>query len=246
MSFVDESGARMSQGLAADSASSPQATLQEVVQKLSGGYRSVGTMAYDVLRDAILSGVFSPGERLRQEMLAEVIGVSRLPIRSALIQLESEGLVQFHARRGAVVKTLSKAQVEEIYDLRVVLETHALRRAVATITPKRLRQLKALAQEADAQQEGSDFRAARTELYRVLYDADAHPLFWEILESLNVKVGGYLLGLRVSDRHQDSHAELVELIAAGDGNAAVATLSRHLATVRRGVVALVEGGTVAD
>lgn len=219
--------------------------LQDVVQRFSGGYRSVGTMVYEVLRDAILTGALAPGQRLRQEMLAETIGVSRLPIRSALIQLESEGLVQFHERRGAVVKTLTRSQVAEIYDLRIVLEEFALRRAAASMTPARLTALLELARDADAQHEGAQFRAAREALYRELYEADEYPLLWQALDDLKTKVGGYLLGRRIGEGHGGSHVRLVEALAQ-DTEQAVALLSEHLRAVRVGVTALVESGDAVD
>ncbi|HKC29747.1 MAG TPA: GntR family transcriptional regulator, partial [Jatrophihabitans sp.] len=54
-----------------------------LVDQLSGGYKTIGQMVYSVLREAILSGAFAPGEWLRQESLAEAIGVSRIPVRTA-------------------------------------------------------------------------------------------------------------------------------------------------------------------
>ena len=100
--------------------------LQGLASQAAVGYRSVGAMVYDVLRDAILSGVFEPGQKLRQETLAEAIGVSRVPVRSALIQLEADGLVEMQDRKGAVVRSLTVEQVTEIYELRQLLEEHAL------------------------------------------------------------------------------------------------------------------------
>ncbi|MGB4137901.1 MAG: GntR family transcriptional regulator, partial [Microbacterium sp.] len=94
---------------ASDAAAAQERTeaLQKIAQRHGAGYRSVGAMAYDIIREGILDGTLPPGMKLRQETLAESIGISRLPIRSALIQLESDGLVEFHARRGAMVRGLS-------------------------------------------------------------------------------------------------------------------------------------------
>ncbi|GMA96815.1 hypothetical protein GCM10025881_36390 [Pseudolysinimonas kribbensis] len=79
--------------------------LEEVAARLTNGYKTIGEMVYEVIRESIVSGAFAPGERLRQEAIATAIGVSRIPVRSALMQLESEGLVDFHPRRGAVVRS---------------------------------------------------------------------------------------------------------------------------------------------
>jgi len=225
----------------------------EALQRLAGrhqaGYRSVGTMAYDILRDAILDGTLAPGQKLRQETLAETIGVSRLPVRSALIQLEADGLVEFHARRGAVVKALSAEQAREVYDIRVLLEVDALRHSMDEMTPERITRLRELGRTADAEEEGADFVDARTQFYAELYGAAARPVHWEMIEQLRLKVGRYVLGWRLvgGGEHGHSHEELVAAVEAGDADAAAEVLRSHLTGVRDAVLAMLsaEGGTPA-
>ena len=76
----------------------------------------------DRLREAILRGLFAPGDRLREEQLAEALGVSRGPIRNALLQLEREGMVMRRRNRGAIVARLSRVDLEEVYSLRLAIE----------------------------------------------------------------------------------------------------------------------------
>lgn len=80
----------------------------------------------DSLREAIYSGKLQPGEQLRQEELAERYGISRIPVREALRQLEAEGLVTRQPNRGAVVAALSVQEVIEMLDIRIGLECRAL------------------------------------------------------------------------------------------------------------------------
>ena len=217
-----------------------KASLEQLAQEFSSGYRSVGSMVYEVLKDAILSGALAPGEKLRQETLAEAIGVSRLPVRSALIQLEAESLVIFHERRGAMVSTLSEAQVREIYELRTVLEGFALREAIRTMTPERLARLRALAIDADAQGDGHAFVEARNRFYDELYGSQSRPMLAQIIADLRLKVGGYLLGRRMDSVHGHSHSALVDVVAGGDADTAVDVLARHLQAVCDGVVLLLD------
>jgi len=216
--------------------------LQKLAQRHGAGYRSVGAMAYDIIRDAILDGTLPPGMKLRQETLAESIGISRLPIRSALIQLEADGLVVFHARRGAMVRALSTEEAREVYHLRTLLEKEALRLAMAEITPERLERLRALAKTADDISEGGELVEARTEFYATLYDAQARPLLWEMIEQLRLKLGRYVLGWRLgpAGAHDHSHTELVDVVAAGDVKKALGVLEAHLTQVRDGVIALLD------
>jgi len=228
---------RMLQGRPAEPDSAR--ALQDLATRLGAGYRSVGALAYEVLRDAILTGALAPGQKLRQESLAELIGVSRVPVRSALIQLEADGLVELHDRRGAVVKSLSAAQLSEVYDLRILLESEALRRSMRTMSHARIVRLRELARQTDAEVEGSGFVDARAEFYAELYDAVNRPIQWELIEQLRLKVGRYVLGWRLVDGHEHAHEALIEAVAAGKSGPAVKVLQEHLRSVRDAVVGVV-------
>jgi DNA-binding GntR family transcriptional regulator len=218
--------------------------LADIVRRAEVHYTTVGEMAYGILRQAILSGVLAPGEHLRQDALAESIGVSRMPVRSALLQLESEGLVAFHRHRGAVVTTLTADQVREIYEIRLMLESHGLRRGIRSMTPERLERLEQLAKELDQAESGEDFARRSFDFYRALYDADRNPLLVGLIERLHGDAGRYLLRRRVLDRHEPGHAELLRYARAGDDEGAVAWLRDHLGRVAEELVALVgQGGS---
>jgi len=79
------------------------------------------------LRERILDGEFKAGFPLRQDALASEFGVSRIPIREALMQLEAEGLIKIHPHRGAIVSELSTEEVQELFALRALLEPRLLR-----------------------------------------------------------------------------------------------------------------------
>jgi DNA-binding GntR family transcriptional regulator len=101
---------------------------------------TVDTVA-GALRDGLRAGRWKPGDALRQEELAAEFGVSRIPVREALGRLQAEGLLVVEPNRGAFVPVLDAGEVSEIFDLRVLLETDALRRAVPAHTPRSLRRL---------------------------------------------------------------------------------------------------------
>jgi DNA-binding GntR family transcriptional regulator len=218
-------------------------SLEAVVARLASGYRSIGDMVYEVLRESILSGAFTPGERLRQEALATAIGVSRLPVRAALVRLDAEGLVEFHPRRGAVVQTLSHEEITEIYELRDLLETYALRKSMARMTADRVALLRELADRLDDEAEGDPFVDMRVRFYRVLYDADGSPKLAELIEGLRSSVGRYLLGYRVSGSggRRGHHGRLVDYVAKGDVDGAQRWLRKHLREVSAGVDQLLFG-----
>ncbi len=90
--------------------------------------------AYEFLKEAVLAGRFNPGERLTEEHLAKTLGFSRTPIREALHKLESEGLIKPMATRGFIASQDSAEEVEELFEIRAVLEGYALRVICARMT----------------------------------------------------------------------------------------------------------------
>ena len=97
--------------------------------------------AYEFLKSSVLSGHFNPGERLTEEHLAKKLGVSRTPIREALHKLELEGLIKPLETRGFIVSRDSKDEVEELFELRAILEGYALRIISERISEEDLKQL---------------------------------------------------------------------------------------------------------
>jgi len=89
----------------------------------------------DELRRRIVNGEYSGGDQIRQEALAAELGVSRIPIREALLQLEAEGLVVIHTHRGAVVAKLTADDAVDLFEARLALESTLLSRAVEAATP---------------------------------------------------------------------------------------------------------------
>ena len=94
---------------------------------------TMSAAAADKLRRRILDGTLPAGFQLRQDLLAEELGISRIPIREALVQLEAEGLVRIIPHRGAVVSELSLSEIEELFELRALIEPHLLRRSAALL-----------------------------------------------------------------------------------------------------------------
>ena len=119
-----------------------------------------------VLREAIIAGKFAPGERLNEKDLAEQLGTSRGPIRDSLSALAHEGLVIHEPHKGAYVPLLDREDIEDVYTLRVALETLAARTAVRRAQQVDFESLSAaLAQLVDAFDRGDR---------RAITDADLH------------------------------------------------------------------------
>ncbi|GLS36343.1 transcriptional regulator [Mesorhizobium tianshanense] len=97
-------------------------------------HKTIASAVASELRKRIVSGRFAGGFPLRQDMLANEFGISRVPIREALVLLESEGLVKIHPHRGAVVSTPSVEEIREVFELRALLEPRLLRISAPLLT----------------------------------------------------------------------------------------------------------------
>jgi DNA-binding GntR family transcriptional regulator len=104
---------------------------------------------YEDIKSSILSGHYTPGEKLAEEHLAETLGVSRTPVREALHKLESEGLIKPRKKRGFIVSRDTKEEVEELFELRSILEGHTLRVISQIISEEILGQLQESIQKAE-------------------------------------------------------------------------------------------------
>ena len=103
--------------------------------------RSASEVAAEVIREAIIAGRLDPGQRLKEEELARELGMSRTPVREALLALQSEGLVESIPRRGASVRAYAVEDLDDTYQLRALLEGYAARRAAARISPEDVERL---------------------------------------------------------------------------------------------------------
>ena len=191
-------------------------------------YRTAEDMVTGVLREAIITGVFGPGERLRQDQLAELLMVSRMPIRAALRQLDSEGLVVNIPHRGAKVRELSPSELRELYELRVVVECFALRRSVLAADPSDMPELVELADRCESAEEGDDWILQRCAFYRHLYAVGNGARVVDTIMALRAEVSRYLLRKRFCPGW---HRELLEILVDGDPDAAAQYLEDHLLDV---------------
>jgi DNA-binding GntR family transcriptional regulator len=104
--------------------------------------RNASVAATSLIREAIIDGRLEPGSRLKEEELARGLGISRTPVREALLMLQAEGLVVATPNRGAMVRVHTPEDLDDLYQLRALLEGHATRRAATRISPVEVERLR--------------------------------------------------------------------------------------------------------
>jgi DNA-binding GntR family transcriptional regulator len=178
------------------------------------------------MREAILTGALPPGARLRQEKLAKMFGTSRIPVREALRALEYEGLVTSLPYRGFTVTELDADDIEEVYDLRVLLESHAVRLAVPLMTDEDLDVLEGLYAAMAAAEAGDAQLAARERFYFRLFSITGRPRLVNLISRLRQEIARSLRWPTL--QHAPEHHEaFFEAIRAGDAERAASQLASH-------------------
>jgi DNA-binding GntR family transcriptional regulator len=210
-------------------------------------HKTIASAATEALRRRILDGLYEAGKPLRQDALAADLGVSRIPIREALLQLEAEGLVRILPHRGAIVSELSTAEVEEVFELRALLEPRLLRLSAPRLTEQDFVELHSLLTEYD-----TELKAGRVLRWGELNTTFHMRLYGRAERARSLTLVSNLL--READRHtrmqlsytdgrsraQQEHAELLRLCEARQVRQACSLLRSHIEHAGKALVAFIE------
>ncbi len=197
------------------------------------------------LRESILSGVLPAGTKLRERALSEELGVSRVPVREALMVLESELLVDIVPRSGAVVTKLSRHEVQELFDAREVLEPLAARLAARNRTESDLNALAGRCAAARTASSAADDRAgamANAAFHSALVDASGSRLLVSIMAPLQLRLER-LFRRTIEGRAVElveDHDHLVQALRRRDEDSASLLAQLHVTSTRASSLALFE------
>jgi DNA-binding GntR family transcriptional regulator len=188
------------------------------------------------IRKMITTGVLAQGVHLREAELATALGMSRGPVREALVELEREGLVVLRRHRGAQVITLTTEDAEEVFTLRRALERLAVERACGRLTPDHLAALDVVLDRM--RRLAPDYSPELAvdldlEFHDVLVDAAGHARLERSWQQIRSQIAMFL-----HDRHQarrdfheiahPEHLAIRDIVAAGDIGGAITTIDNHL------------------
>jgi DNA-binding GntR family transcriptional regulator len=194
----------------------------------------------DALRRAIIAGEFAPGERIRQEVIAEQFGASRLPVREALRILQSDGLVSIVANSGAWVSKLDAKECSESYEIRERIEPLLLRESMPELSEDDIAVMRGLAEQMHDGADVETFLRLDREFHLMSYAKAETVLLSSLVERLWNTTQHYrraftvLAWARVTSRdvvHYE-HFLLVEAIERGDAEDAQRVLGGHIRRTR--------------
>jgi DNA-binding GntR family transcriptional regulator len=206
-------------------------------------HRSLRTAVVDELRELIVNQQLEPGQRIVERQLSERFEVSRIPLREALLQLESEGLVTIVPRRGTFVASFSLKEMEDFFDIREALEPVAARLAAQRATPADLARLRTHLSAAEkAVARGAEDAIARSNaaFHQEIVEAAGNSLLSSLMRPLSLRLRWQFrlahdleLGLMCRE-----HAALFESISEHDSARAATLAYEHAAANRTSTIAL--------
>lgn len=224
--------------------------LSSVPADALSGRRIAADYVADGLREAILSGSLQDGAVLNQTAIAERFGVSRVPVREAMRQLQAEGLIETEAHHVAVVRGLSLDRIGELYDYRGLIEGYLTLRAVPKISDQDIARLRQIEREMRTIDDHNQWLDGNATLHDLLLSAAGDETGLELVRQLRSRAERYVRmwsggsGIhRVVDTGRE-HRELIDLVASRDAEAAREAVERHIRHTREQVVAY--GRTVMD
>jgi DNA-binding GntR family transcriptional regulator len=187
------------------------------------------------LRRRIIAGELAEGTPLRQEALAIELGVSRIPIREAIRQLEAEGFVQSELHKGTVVKALSLAEIQELFDIRIHLETWLFEMAIPRLSEADLRRAEQLTDETLTEGNGENWGDLNWQFHETLYAPSGRTVALKLLKSVHDNANRYInLQIAVAqdvELELSDHRAILAYAKLKDAERAVETLRKHIQRV---------------
>jgi DNA-binding GntR family transcriptional regulator len=193
---------------------------------------SLSKVVSEQIRDLILGGKLKPGERLIEDRLSAELGVSRVPVREALRGLSAEGLVRLEPNRGASVAEITPQIVNELVEVRALLEGLNARLAAQHHDPEIIAQLRDTLDRGNAAAQSTNEQLARlnAEFHERLSEASRNSVLSDVMRSLRERTS---LAFAINGRSRAredwlEHAGILEAVIAGDGDLAALLATRHV------------------
>jgi len=216
----------------------------KLIEEMNTKRMTAEEFAVKILRKAILNGNFKDGEPIEIAQLEKKLGVSRMPIRLALQQLENEGLVLRNPHKKPIAVKLSVEEVMKICDIRCELESLAVRRSAPKLTPEHFQRLKELVEKMDQVNEPDAFLELNEQFHRYLYKVGGNEILDDLIAKFRNNVQRYLrvylLNFRTFKQGNRDHREIVSALEAGDVEQAVHIIRQHIVRISNNVVKILD------
>ena len=206
--------------------------LKDIAEEMHQKSMAARDWVFQVIRTAIIRGVLPGGMPLRQDEISAQLSVSHIPVREAFRQLDAQGLVRIYPNRGAVVTKLTKEELENAMDTRIILELGAIRAAVPRMTDECIEKAESILAQMQEEDDPNKLEDLNLQLHFALYEPAQNPYMLQLIEQLHANVDRYIRPyFTPSEAYAQSigeHRNLIEACRNKDVEFACAILRTHL------------------
>jgi DNA-binding GntR family transcriptional regulator len=204
-------------------------------------------VAYNHLKHLIMSGELPANAPISAEVVGRALGISRMPVREALLQLQAEGLVTFGANRRPFVTARTQKEIVELFEIRVALESLAIERAAPRITPAILDQLgRQLDRMEKATSDPKRWLARHDEFHDIIYAASDMPRLMDEIRRTRYSIQPYIFmyinAYKIPEMPGAEHATIVDVLARRDPSLVRSALAQHIRDAASGVIYFLMSG----
>ncbi len=192
---------------------------------------TIADTIYENLRQQIITGALSAGEKLRQDHIAKSFDTSHVPVREALLRLQAHGLAHSEPRRGMRVSVLDPAEIREVIEMRVALEPLALQQAAQNMSPTDLDRIEAARIACDDAETMPEWEARNRAFHRAILTPCGLPRLLHTIDDLHIASARHLFAHwrpKWTRRVDKDHLSIVQALKRKDTGAATAILIRHI------------------
>jgi len=205
--------------------------------------------AYDYLKRLILSGELPAKSSISPESIGQSLGISRMPVREALVQLQAEGLVTIGENRRPYVTTRTQEEIVELFEIRVALECLAVERAAPRMTEDRLSQLKRQLERMEkAGNDPKRWLARHDEFHDIIYAAAEMPRLLDDIrrtrQSIQPYIFMYINAYTIPEMPGAEHATIIDVLSKKDAKLAHTAMAKHIRESASGVLYFLMSGRV--
>ncbi len=210
-----------------------QMELKKIASEMQPKSMAARDWVFQVIRTAIVRGVLPGDMPLRQDEISAALSVSHIPVREAFRQLEAQGLVRIYPNRGVVVSKLSKHEMENVMDTRIMLETGAIRAALPHIKPEDLEKAYALLEEYANEKNYNRLDELNLHLHFSLYEPCDNQVLLSLIDQFHANVDRYIHPFYTEQNDEElrsieDHRALIDACRSKDAELATAVLRTHL------------------
>ena len=214
-----------------------------------GNFRKPTTLSVEIarhLREAIIRGELAAGEKINESRITRELSLSRSPVREALRILEAEGLVTVEPHRGAHVRRVSEADLEEIFDVRLMIESHGLRRDLHRVTPEAMAPLRRAVEDARAALAAADLEGwhqASLRFHDGLVALADNRLLTRLHEELKTSLRRYQIPgpSGEPERFQVEHDAILDALEDGRRERGIELVAAHVTNLKEALLKAITG-----